>query len=172
MADYSTPPPPSGPDYSGYYARPGQGSHYGSAEKIRALYDGYNGLSVVFLINVILAVGSNFALGSPTSPDAALVTFGVLILGLGLLVGFLTYPQNRKIGFGCGWAPSQAILASVLMGINSALCCGIIGYVVLQGIAVKEMKKYGLKTGFLGFKKKDVIAKIQEMEAMPRQVPQ
>lgn len=148
-----------GPPQFAAYPRPQYPS--GSPDKLRALSDGYFGLNRVFVINIVLVIGMPlicFMLGLA----GPLVTLVIAIV-VGLVVGFMTFPYNRKIGYGCGWSDGGAILASTLMGINSALCCGIIGYIVVQQIAAVEMKKYGIKTGFLGMKKNDIEATIAAM---------
>jgi hypothetical protein len=53
--------------------------------------------------------------------------------------------------------------ASVLMGLNSALCCGVIGYIVVQSMAAKKFKEAGIPKGFFGYKKADVNAFIDQM---------
>src|SRR5579859_7496136 len=152
------PPPPGPPEgqYAQYY-RPGQSS-YGSSDRLQGLVDGYFGLNNVFLINVGLVIGLNVLIQSlfrsmPPDRDAItvlLVWVGAIVV-IGISIGFLTYPSNKKIAYGKDWPPSNATLASVLMGLNSALCCGVIGYVVMQQLAMAEMKKYGVKAGF-GFR--------------------
>jgi hypothetical protein len=102
------------------------------------------------------------------------MVWAVCILVTGLSVGFLTYPHNKKIGYGAGWQSSGPIIASFLMGLNSAFCCGIIGYIWVQSIAASKMRTFGLKgSSFGGMKKKDIQFAIQELrkqEAM-RQNP-
>ncbi len=149
------------PQQGGYAAYPRNwATQYGSAERLEAVADGYFGLNKVFGINIVLVLGTNVALRTSfTWP----LYFGAVLL-IGLVIGFATYPQNKKIGFGCNWNPATVIIASVLMGLNSALCCGIIGYVVVQQVAANEMKKYGIKGGFGGIKKSLVQAKVQQMQ--------
>ena len=163
--------PPEG--YAAYPRGAAIAGAYGSPEKLQALADGYFGLNWVFLANVFLALGFRFlpmAVG-----DAG--TAGMLMLVLGLLtflvVAGFSMPYNRKIAFGKGWSDGIAILASILMGLNSVFCCGIVGYIIMQTIAAGEIKGYGLKTGMLGLKKKDVEAKVAEMRAnpAPSQIP-
>jgi hypothetical protein len=51
------------------------------------------------------------------------------------------------------------------MGINT-LVCGLIGYIILQSIAAGEIrKKFGMKPRFMGFKKKDIVARVAELRA-------
>ncbi len=57
------------------------------------------------------------------------------------------------------------------MGLNSALCCGVIGYVVMQQLAGNRMKKYGLRTGFLGVKKSDIAARVLELRSTGGTMP-
>jgi len=73
---------------------------------------------------------------------------GCMIL-LGVVV-VLTVPSNKKIAFGKGWTDSRAILVSILMGINSIFCCGIVGYSIMQTVAANEMKRYGVRPSIFG----------------------
>ena len=92
---------------------------------------------------------------------------------LGLLIGLiaitfilvlvLTLPHNKKIGEGLGWSPSGHIVASSLMALNSAICCGIIGYVVVQSMAAKKFKEAGAPRGFFGYKKVELYAFIDQL---------
>lgn len=117
----------------------------------------------MFALNLALSLGSRALPIASDDPATRLGIVAAWLLGVGLVVGFATYPQNKKIGYGCGWAPSWPVVASVLMGLNSALCCGIIGYIVMQQFAAQEMKKYGLKTGFGGVRKREVVALVAEL---------
>lgn len=172
----STEPPvgPSEPSsgYVPYYRGP---AYYGSVDKLWALYQGYNRLTIVFLINIILAIAINVATGglATLSPDSPAGAWSAYVIGIGVMflaITFLTLPANRLIGFGKDWGPSGSLLASVLMGLNSALCCGIIGYAVVQQIAYSEMKRYGVKPGFMGIRRQQVEERIREMQAMAQSV--
>jgi hypothetical protein len=143
------------------YPRPGMFPAYGNPEKLKALSDGYHGLTLVFLMNVALMIAVQVV-------AVALLETGVLIGLFGfafLLIGVSTYPFNKKIAFGKGWTDRAAIMASVLMALNSALFCGIIGFFVMQMIAAAEIKAYGVRSGILGFKRRDVMARVQELRA-------
>jgi hypothetical protein len=164
-------PPGIGPplQYSNYPR--GQGV-YGSPERLQALSDGYFGLNLVFGLNVVLVIAARaaqltVASSSTVDPATMLLVICVSLGVIGFAVGFCTYPFNKKIGYGCGWSPAGPVIASVLMGLNSAFCCGIIGYVVVQQIAGQEIKRYGIKTGFFGLRKKEIAAVIASMRAHP-----
>lgn len=162
----SPPPVVEPPVQYAHYYRPQTGpSFHGSAEKLQALADGYFGLNWVFLANIALSMGFGLVVGAlargkPVDPfDAVhLLVYPVV----GLAVGLLSYPQNKKIGYGVGWSPSGPAIASTLMGLNSALCCGIIGFVVMQQIAASEMKKYGVRVGVV-FTRRQVQAVIDNL---------
>lgn len=147
---------------------PGGWRPYGTAANLRLLADGYFGLSYVFLLNVAIVVGTIVArVSDPTNPVVFLA--GVLVIFLA--IGGSSYVYNRKIAMACNWPGYGAPLASFLMAVNSAVCFGIIGYVVIQTIAATEMNKYGVKGGILrGIRKKEVrmvIEQLQAFEAAP-----
>jgi hypothetical protein len=148
-------------NYEGHYYRPEQ-EGYGRPDLLRSLADGYFGLNKVFILNVALALGLNVA-GRFLEP--VILLLGVAVLGA--VVGFASFPHNRQIIEGRGWDRSRAVLASVLMGLNSALCCGILGFVVMQQMAWAEMKRYGLKSSFF-LRRKAVEDQIAKLEATRR----
>ena len=137
---------------------------YGSVEKLQALSDGYFGLNNVFVLNIVLSLASRVLPIQAENPKEALTLLIGIVVVFFFLIGGLTFPFNRKIAIGKDWPAGYAVLASVLMGLNSALCCGIIGYIVMQQIASAEMKKYGLTFSLFGLKKKDVQARIAQMK--------
>jgi len=76
----------------------------------------------------------------------------------------MVYRENAKIAYAKGWSTATVILATVLMSLNSILCCGIVGYAIMQQIASSELSKYGLRTGgFLGLKKRELQAMVERM---------
>lgn len=173
----SEPPPPFDtgnppPDYSGYYVRPALIPSL-NADKLQALADGYFGLNLVFLLNVALALGLNALLGLSRQGEVALAALLGGAAFVFLAIAGCSFPFNRKIAFGMGWNSGMAVLASLLMGLNSAFCCGIIGYVVMQQIAFVEIKKYGVRKGPFGIRKRDVAVRVAELRAeeLHRQSP-
>jgi len=120
---------------------------YGTPEKLEALGKGYFGLSIAFVANVVLFFAVQFC----AVVGMAAVFLGIVVLFAAVIA--LTIPHNKNIAYGKGWSKSQAWIASVLMGINSVICCGIIGYSVMQSQAMNEMKRYCVKPGFLGLYK-------------------
>jgi cobalamin synthase len=138
----------------------GQNFSYGTVEHLQAMGDGYFGLNGVFYVNVFLALGMRALISNQTlGPASIFVAVSVMLA----VIGFLTLRFNKKIAFGKGWPEWSPVLCSVLMGINSALCCGVVGYLVMQMIASQEMRRYGMTIGYLGLNKKDFNAFVQKM---------
>jgi len=152
QGNFSAPPP----EYAGYTR--GGGS---DPNQLQALADGYFGLNQVFLINVVMVIAINVATRSifswPLFIGCVVVVFAVITA--------LTLPKNKLIGEGLGWGPNGPMIASILMGLNSALCCGIIGYAVVQNMAAKKMKEFGITGGTFGIKKNLVYARIEQLRA-------
>lgn len=144
------------------YPRPGMGP---SASSLRTLADGYFGLNKAFLINIVLNfAGRMVGTGAGQSqPGPALAIIGAYVLLMFVVITAVTLPHNKKIGEGLGWTPSGPIIASILMGLNSALCCGIIGYIVVQGMAAKKFKEAGAPRGFFGYKKAELYHFIDQV---------
>jgi hypothetical protein len=153
---------PQLPDYTKAYFRPSD-LPYGTPEKLQALADGYFGLSWAFVANIVLAIAARALLEAFAQGSNFIVALAMALPGMFCAVFLVTLPLNRKIALGMGWQPSSGFLASFLMGLNSALCCGVVGYIVMQMIAAAEMKRYGLRSGFLGIRKAHVRQKLEEM---------
>jgi len=134
---------------------------YGSGDKLQALADGYFGLTRVFLINLVVLIAVVVA-----AQTGHLALWLSLLVVLFILSGVLSYPPNKKVGEGLGWGSNGALLASVGIALLSWFCFGAIGYGIVQSMAIKEMKKYGLKVGgFRGLKKPAVRAMVAELRS-------
>jgi hypothetical protein len=162
-------PPEPPPQYAAYPRPYATSAMYGSADKVRALYKGYQGLSAVFVLNILLAFILGFTVSAIRTPEGAALVyiggFGVLFV----IIALTTYSPNKQIAYGANWASGMALLASLLIALNSVVCCGIIGYVVVQQLAANEMKKYGLKSHlFGGIRKREVEQVAQQLETLQR----
>ncbi|MEA2553590.1 MAG: hypothetical protein QOJ65_1766 [Fimbriimonadaceae bacterium] len=154
-------PSPSHPQQFVGYTRPG--ATYGDPERLKALADGYYGLNTVFVVNVLWAVAMGFALAALVVPFGIFGALAFSTVLTGLLIGSLVHPKNKLIAYGANWNPGSARTASILMALNSALCCGILGYMVVQNLAMVEMKKYGLKAGLFGVRRRDVETAMERL---------
>ena len=152
LATMSEVPPP-------YASYPRNTASYGSAAQLQSLYEAYSKYSWLFAANIVISLVIFGGLGATRNGTAVLAGYVIVPL----ILGALSYPLNKKLGYGASWSSGQVILATVLMGLNS-VCCGIVGFVVVQQIAANHMKPYGLKSGFLGIKRRDVQAKLAEMQ--------
>lgn len=154
------------PQYAAY-PRYQSATVYGDPDKLQALSDGYFGLNIAFLFNVLFAVAANGVVTVIQEPVVWLAVLPILMIA----ITFITLPHNKKIGQGKGWGPSVPLVVSILMGLNSAFCCGIIGYVVVQMIAIDEMKKHGIKGGTFSLRKKVVEEHIRVLREAQMHAP-
>ena len=154
------PSEPLGPEYAAYPR--GDTLPPGSADQLKALRDGYFAVNLVFYVNVALILGLLWATDRFWERFRWVFPVGLAVLCL--VIGSLSYSLlSKKIGYGANWNPGVAVLVALFMGMSSIGCCGLIGYVSLQSQAAAELRKYNLKSGVLGFRKKDVEALVAEL---------
>lgn len=156
--------PPQAPPTMASYPRAGQMSGiYGTSEKLTRLYRGYHGLSYTFLF-IILAYCLFFA---------TIVTYDQVSPIVGVLVGIATVASVvagfyfsirscKDIAFGCSWKEVTGIILGIVVPFG-----GLIVYVVMQMLAINEIKNYGVSSGpFSGVKGRLVKAKIEELRSL------
>lgn len=138
---------------------------FGSPEKLQALSDGYFGLNWAFVLAIVISFGSSFGSTFFLASVGFEGMIGLLVVASLIpvvLIAAITLPYTRKIAFGSNWSPKMGPICALLLGISS-LVCVLAGFVVMQILAGAEIKKYGVQTRFLGYKKRDIRAKIAEM---------
>jgi hypothetical protein len=136
---------------------------WGSADKLQALADGYFGMNYLFGAGFVYNVAVRFA---PVVLGALSI---VLIFGGIIALALFSFTFVNKIAFGLNWSTSKANWAKLLMAFNF-FCCEIVGILILQSMASREMKNYGLRPSYSGFKKREVYARIAQLrqeEAAP-----
>ena len=138
------------------YPRGDNPNRYGSIEQMKALGEGYFGLSLICYANIGLVIAVRAVTAQQSLPILM-----VCILAIFVIIAVLTYKPNQQIAFGKGWPPRSALYASLLMGLNSALCCGLIGYIVMWRIAALELRKYGLHPGIKGLTRRAFESALQ-----------
>lgn len=131
--------------------------------RLYTLTDAYFSLSSAFTYVVIInLVGGQIGRNAIKEQSQVLPYY----LGIGLVAGLVTYfatiGPNKKAGPALGWPEHGPVLASVLMGLNAALCCGVIGFLVVQQMISKELGKFGVKMGFFQNKKR-VLEQIEAL---------
>jgi hypothetical protein len=77
----------------------------------------------------------------------------------------LNYRIYQKVGFGKGWPSWGPRLATTLFALNTFFCFGLIVYVIMQNLALEEIKRYGVKSGFFGPNRRSV------QEVVARRLP-
>lgn len=157
--------PPDGVRYA-RYRRPDEAV---DPEPLQALADGYFGLSYVFVANILIMLPLGIlSTAHPTSRSGwlALEFFGFLwLIILCTAIALLSYRPIRRIGEGMGWPPGVEVASSVLMGVNSVFCCGVLGYAIMQSIASRQMRSvYKVPLG-LFMSKRQVQKRIDELRA-------
>src|SRR4051794_29025838 len=101
-----------------HYAAYPRGEHvsYGSADRLKAILDGYYGLDTLFLGNIVGVAGAIAAARYlATTAWTVVCWFGLLAL----LVGLASYPLTRKLARGCGWPAWSPLWASILLAVTS-----------------------------------------------------
>jgi hypothetical protein len=160
QANWSAPPPPQ---FAGY-TRPGIG---GNPELLLALCDSYFGFQWVFLGNVLVLVGISGAVAF-AAQQAGMTMASVYLISYtitGIAVWFFSLKPAGQFAKGMGRPLSSRYLTASVLALQSWFCCGIVGYAIIQNKALTEMKKYGIRAGFFGVKRKDVVALVQQMQA-------
>lgn len=158
-----TPPPPQ--EFVPYPRGPG-----GSADDLRKAFKAYQGATFIMLGTLLFGIGGNLITAILTRGDenAPFVLYFPLLIGLALMFVFnfvIAYRSLTLLAEVKGKATGYVVGMSCLTSVVSPCCFGAIGAIIVQQEAVKEISKYGLKASFLGVKKSEVEAKIQELES-------
>jgi hypothetical protein len=160
--------PPQGPKQFVEYQR--SKPSIPEPEELRALAASYMAFSWLFLIDFVTLiaatiltamVGPSIGINQPSlwTPMPYVLTCIVVV--------FASQRATRLYVKGMRKTPSSALTLSIILGLQGWFCCGAFGYGVLQSEITAELKKYGLKTGFLGPRKEDVEAVIAQMQPSP-----
>lgn len=132
--------------------------------KLRLLIEGGNGLNILFAITVALNIGFGNMLRTmgPSTPGSN--KLGGVILLMFLIVSIGSFKYVKKIGEGLDWPESKAKWISVLLGLNSAICCGAIGFILVLRPALKKLQEGGIDVNLIKFNAKQAMATIESME--------
>lgn len=148
-----------------------RGQSYGSGEALRdvakAYFGGYWIVGYTLLIGVLGAVAGfmiGFMTRDPNTPLLGSLVFGIYaVLFIGnFLVAFrftklLARAKNKE--------RSYAVLLAIGACLLSPCIFGLAGAAVVQQAAANELKKYGLRAGFMGVRKQDVEALAAQLDA-------
>jgi hypothetical protein len=132
------------------YPRPGANS-YGTVEQLRCLVDAYNGMTALIAVWVLLLL---LLVVTNSLPVALLGLCGLMIYA-----GF----KNANLGAGMGWSASRTATVRLLFAL-AFVFTGPVPPLVLQTVAVGELKRYGIKPGFIGLSQADLDRKIGELK--------
>lgn len=132
------------------------------SSKLRAILEGCQGLNIIFGITVAVNIVGGQSLrreGGATLP--AIIAFAIILF---LLVSIGSFKYVKKVGEGLDWPESKATMVSVLLGLNSAICCGAIGFILVQMAAIKKLNEGGIEASLLKFNVKNGLATVDQME--------
>jgi hypothetical protein len=148
---------PSPPPQFVEYPRAPDGVAYGSAEKFKALTDGYFGLGIAFALVLLTSI---IAIALAVAVHSDVLTILVFFVLVPVVAFVLPLRANKQVAIGKDWSPGLAYVFSLVMMVG-----GIIPYAIVQTIALEEMKRYGLKRRFFGIRKKDAMALYEQLLA-------
>lgn len=153
------------PKYAAY-PRGNNPSTYGTTDQLEALGQAYFGYSWLFLGAIATSL-AGFGIAFATNIFPYFIQMPLVFL----VVTFGSHGLNKKVAYGKNWSSGAPLAASLLMGLSAILCCGIIGFVIIQTIALNEIKRYGIKTGTFTFTRKKFNAAVQERRNADIQEP-
>ena len=140
----------------------------GTVEQLRALRDGYFGLTVLSLATAAWIVG-----GITLFDHMDLGHIGLFAIFLefmffgttGILAAFVSFPINKKISIGMGWTPTTNVLLSICYAFSGCMCFGMPVFVVLYILTSRRLGEFGVRyTPFVGYRKKEINRVIAQME--------
>ena len=146
-------PPPAG--YSNYPR-----SNESDVERLENLVDGYLGLNRPFLINILMFIGLNVLVRGTNIFSSEFAVLGVLV-AIPTILFFLARPEVSKVGRGLGWNDGTVIGYSILISLLFWLCFGGIGFLVVQGKAMKGIQAFGFKGGTFSTNKRALRAFVE-----------
>ena len=157
MLEAPTPPPA----FSSYPR--GDAIPFGTSEKLTRTYRGYVGIAYGYLLLVLSFFLFIFALGAFSPGGSTIIGVLLILAAIASIAGgfYLSIRSGIDIEFGLGWNKGIGIAVGIL-----GPFCGVIALIIIQMLAIQEMKNYGIAVKpFRGLKSKDVKAKIAEMKA-------
>lgn len=180
MSEVPPPIPPEQPPSYAEYHRPEVGANptmpfNGSSAHLKDLMDAYFGLNWTFLgcvliyivvvIFMVAAMGASgmMSTGEPTNEQSGqflIVMAAAFLLGAGLTFA-CAYKPMAALARAKSWNQWIALILFVI-GVGTI---GIIAFVVAQMMALEDIKKYGLKAGCSGIRKRTVQARVDELRA-------
>ena len=163
MSETPISPPPAYVEYP----RANMPTVYGTSEKLSRLYRGYHGMSYTFLF-IFLAIVA-LIIGSQNVSSRGIEPVGYFCLFMTLLAYVIAFffgiRSGIDIGYASGWSPAFGPILGFFAPI-----AGLIVIVILQQLALAEMKRYGSRSGsFTGIRGTVVKARIAELVAIEGQ---
>ena len=141
-------------------------SQYGTPERLKTLGDGYFGLTSLAGLNIFLWV-FGVIVGVLV---ASAVLKGVIIVALCTTYYSLCLPVFKSIMGGLGRSDLRAKMLALFTACTTFVLGGLVVCFVLEHFARREMKRYGVRSGWSGITKPQfqaVLDKRRKAEADP-----
>lgn len=143
-------------------------------EQVQMAADAHWGFGKAFLVTVLFSL-CTLALHAVSQDETfQLVAMGIRLIGTGVFVFFITYPLNKKLGVLMEWPEGKPRTISIVMGVISATCMGIVAFIWGQQMSTLQLAKLGVPKKWYGFTKKGVkayIATLPSSSEIPAPVP-
>ena len=137
-------------------------------ERLENLVNGYFGLNRPFLINFLMLIGLNILARGTNVFSSEVAVWGILV-AIPVALFFLARPEVGKVGRGLGWSDATVKGYTILIALLFWLCFGGIGFMVVQGKAMKGIQAFGFKGGTFSTNKKALRAFVETAKARSAQ---
>ncbi len=125
--------------------------------------DAHWGFGKAFLFTMLFSLATLALHMVSQNETYQLFAMGVRLVGTGVFVGFITYPLNKKLGQLMDWPEGKPRTISIIMGVVSATCMGILAFIWGQQMSTLQLARLGTPKKWYGFTKKGVRAYIETL---------
>jgi len=129
---------------------------YGSVQQLRALTDGYKGMSrilAIYLATVFVVAALSFLLIGRS------IFFGVPMALLDLAVipffMFASKPRLQQMAWAMRWSKGRTLFGRFLMSFSYCCLSGLPGYIFYRMQVARELEKYSVRLTLVGVNKSD-----------------
>ncbi len=133
-------------------------------ERLENLVNGSLGLNRPFLINFLMLIGLNVLIRGTNLVNSEIAALGIVV-AIPVVLFFLARPEVMKVGKGLGWSDATVTGYTILIALLFWLCFGGIGFMVVQGKAMKGIQTFGFKGGTFSTNKRALRAFVETAKA-------
>lgn len=137
-------------------------------QRLENLVNGYLGLNRPFLINFLMLIGLNVLIRGTNLVNSEVAALGIVV-AIPVVLFFLARPEVMRVGKGLGWSDATVTGYTIQIALLFWLCFGGIGFMVVQGKAMKGIQAFGFKGGTFSTNKKALRAFVETAKARSAQ---